>query len=76
MVVTFVLNIVSGLFSLAILHWLLQVYMLFIVFEGARYLMKVPENKLTSYTLIVSLILFVCPEFIKLVFNKLSVVLN
>lgn len=76
MVVTFVLNIVSGLFSLAILHWLLQVYMLFIVFEGARYLLKVPENKLTSYTLIVSLVLFVCPEFIKLVFNKLSVVLN
>lgn len=36
MVVTFVLDIVSGLFSISILHWILQFYTIFVVFEGAR----------------------------------------
>ena len=61
MVVTFVLDIVSGLFSISILHWILQFYTVFVVFEGARTLMKVNEEKLTRYTLIASVIIIVCP---------------
>lgn len=61
MVVTFVLDIVSGLFSISILHWILQFYTIFVVFEGARTLMKVNEEKLTRYTLIASVIIIVCP---------------
>ena len=76
MVVTFVLDIVSGLFSISILHWILQFYTIFVVFEGARTLMKVNETKLTRYTLIASDIIIVCPALIAAVFNELSVILN
>lgn len=74
MVVTFVLDIVSGLFSISILHWILQFYTVFVVFEGARTLMKVNEEKLTRYTLIASVIIIVCPALIAAVFNELSVI--
>lgn len=76
MVVTFALNIISGLFSISILHWILQFYTVFVVFEGARALMKVEESKLTRYTLIASVIIIVCPALIATVFNELSVILN
>ena len=33
MVVTFVLDIVSGLFSISILHWILQFYTIFVVYS-------------------------------------------
>ena len=73
MVVTFVLDIISGLFSISILHWILQFYTVFVVYEGARTLMKVEEAKLTRYTLIASVIVIVCPALIAAVFNELSV---
>lgn len=76
MVVTFVLDIISGLFSISILHWILQFYTVFVVYEGARTLMKVEEAKLTRYTLIASVIVIVCPALIAAVFNELSVILN
>lgn len=76
MVVTFVLEMVSGLFSISILHWILQFYTVFVVFEGARTLMRVDEAKLTRYTLIASVIIIVCPVLIAAVFNELSVILN
>lgn len=76
LVVTFVLDIVSGLFSISILHWILQFYTVFVVFEGARTLMGVERERLTRYTLIASLIIIVCPALIETVFNKLSVILN
>ena len=68
MVVTFVLDIISGLFSISILHWILQFYTVFVVYEGARTLMR--------YTLIASVIVIVCPALIAAVFNELSVILN
>ena len=76
MVVTFVVDIISGLFSISILHWILQFYTVFVVYEGARTLMKVEEAKLTRYTLIASVIVIVCPALIAAVFNELSVILN
>lgn len=76
MVVTFVLDIISGLFSISLLHWILQFYTVFVVLEGARRLIKVERIKLTPYTLIASVIIIVCPALIATVFNKLSVILN
>lgn len=76
MVVTFVLEIISGLFSISLLHWILQFYTVFVVLEGARRLIKVERIKLTRYTLIASVIIIVCPTLITIVFNKLSVILN
>ena len=59
-----------------VLHWILLFNTIFVVFEGARTLMKVNEEKLTRYTLIASVIIIVCPALIAAVFNELSVILN
>ena len=76
MVVIFVLNIISGLFSISILHWLLQFYTVFVVYEGARTLMKVEDDKLTRYALIASFLVIVCPWLIWAIFSELSLILN
>ena len=76
LVVTFVLQIVSGLFSILIIHWILQVYTLYVVFEGARRLMKIPEYRLTMYAIIATVVILLSPTLIDFIFNKLSVTLN
>ncbi len=76
MVVTFVLQIISGLFSILIIHWILQIYTLFVVFEGARNMMKINELRLTTYTIVATLTILLSPTVIEFIFNKLSVTLN
>lgn len=76
MVVIFALEIISGLFSISILHWILQFYTVFVVYEGARILMKVDEQNLTRYSLIIAVIIIVCPALISTLFTKLSLILN
>ena len=76
MVVLFVLDIIGGLFLIDVLHWILQVYTFFIVFEGARSFIKISEKQLTTYTIVASLIILLSPALIKTVFNLLSVTLN
>lgn len=76
MVIIFALEIISGLFSISILHWILQFYTVFVVYEGARILMKVDEKEQTRYTLIVSVLILLSPVVIITLFNKLSLFLN
>lgn len=76
MVVTFVLDIISGLFSISILRWILQFYTIIVVYEGARTLIEVEEKDLTRYSLIASLVVMFSPEVIAFIFNKLSIILN
>ena len=76
MVVIFVLNIISGLFSISILHWILQFYTEFVVYEGARLLLDVEEKLLTRFALVASLVIVASPELIAMIFNKLSLILN
>lgn len=76
MTVLFVLDIVNGLISIEILHWILLLYTVLVVFEGARRFLEIPENKLTSYTVVASILILVSPVMIEFVFNKLSVILN
>lgn len=76
MVVTFVLNIVCGLFAISLLKWIFQFYTVFVVYEGARTLMGVDEKNLTRYSLITSVIIILCPGLIATVFDKLSLILN
>lgn len=76
MVVIFALEIVSGLFSISILQWILQFYTVFVVYEGAHSMMNVEKQKLTHYSLLVSLIIIVCPSVISFIFDKLSVILS
>ena len=76
MVVTLVLDIITGLFSISILRWILQFYTVFVVYEGARTLMDVKDRDLTRYSLVVSLIVIVSPSLIATFFYKLSLILN
>lgn len=76
MVVVFALEIIGGLLSISFLHWILQFYTVFVVYEGARTLMKVDEQNLTRYSLMVSLCIIVCPAIISILFTKLSLILN
>ena len=76
MVVVFVLEVITGLFFISILRTILQFYTVFVVYEGARSLMKVAERDLTRYSLIASVVILVCPNLIAFVFEKLSLILN
>lgn len=76
MVVIFVLDTICPFFPIAILRWLLQLYTLFIVFEGARRYLDVKDTKLTSYTLVATILILLSPALIEFIFNKLSVILN
>ena len=76
MTVLFVLDIINGLISIEILHWILQLYTVVVVFEGARRFLEIPESKLTSYTVVASVLILLSPVMIEFVFNKLSVILN
>ena len=76
MVVIFVLNIVSSLFSIVILHWILQIYTIVVVFEGVRRWLEVPERRQVLFTLFATITILVCPMFIEYVFNELTVFLN
>lgn len=76
MTVVFVMNIVSGLISIELLHWILQIYTIVIVFEGARRMVRVGEERLTAYTVIATVVILICPALIEYIFNKLTVILN
>lgn len=77
MVVTFVLDIVTGLFpSFLILQLIFQFYVVYVVWEGAGRLMKVEENKRLVYTLSVSVFIIVAPMLIRWVFMRLSYLLQ
>ena len=73
MVVIFLLDIVLGLLpDFFILKLLLQFYTIFIVWEGASGIMKVPEKKMLSYTLVVSAVVLISPALISIIFKFLS----
>ena len=76
MVVTFVLDIMSGLFAISLLNYIFQFYTLFVVYEGARVLMEVHDTKLTRYSLLATVIIILSPALIGTIFNYLSVNLN
>lgn len=76
MVVAFLIQIVLGLFpDFRIIGWIVQFYVLFIVWEGTP-LLGVEEKDRLRVTLVGSIILIFCPAIISLVFNKLIYFLN
>lgn len=77
MVVTFLLDIIDGIVpGFFILRWILQFYVIFVVWEGVRILLKVEEQKQMAYTVMASFFIVLCPVLLGLVFNKLSFILN
>lgn len=77
LVVTFLLDIIAGIIpDFFILRWILQFYVIYVVWEGARILLKVDEQKRMAYTVMASLAIIACPSILGFIFNKLYVILN
>lgn len=76
MVVIFVLNIISGLVSIMVLHWILQIYTIVVAFEGTRRWLRIDESMQTSFAIVSTIVILVCPALIEFLFNELSVLLN
>lgn len=77
LVVTFLLQIIIGVLpDFYIIALLLQFYIVYVAWEGARHLMEITENDRLKFTLLSSLLLVVCPKLIQFVFHKLIIFLN
>lgn len=77
MVVIFILDCITGLFpSFLILKLILQFYTIYIVWEGAQRLMRIPERNLLLYTIVISLFIIISPVLIRWVFMRLSFLLQ
>ena len=76
-VVLFILQIVTGILpNFQIVSWLLQFYVVYIVWEGAKIFVKMEENDRLKYTLLTSFLLLACPFIIEFLFTKLVLILN
>ncbi len=77
MTVTFILEFITGLLpGFQILKLILQFYTVYIVWEGARSLMRIPERSLLPYAAAVSLFIIVLPALIQWAFKHLSFLLQ
>ncbi len=77
LVVTFLIQLVTGLLpDFRIVGWLLQFYILFVVWEGAPILIHIQEKDRLRFTIFSSLALILCPAVIQFVFNWLTAALN
>ena len=77
LVVSFLLKIITGLLpDFSIIGWLLQFYIVYVVWEGAPIVMQVEEKNRLRFTILSSLLLILCPAVIQFVFNKLTAILN
>ena len=76
-VVLFFLQIVTGILpNFQIVSWLLQFYVVYIVWEGVKIFVKIDEKDRLKYTLLASFLLLVCPFIIEVLFTKLILILN
>ncbi|WP_294470217.1 Yip1 family protein [uncultured Bacteroides sp.] len=77
LVVSFLLQIVTGLLpDFRIIAWLLQFYIVYVVWEGTPIMIGVEEKLRLKYTLFSSALLILCPMVIQIVFNRLTTLLN
>jgi len=77
MVVPFVLKIIVELIPpFFILKLIFQFYIIYILWEGARVLLKMNENKSSWFSIFASILIVVCPSVIEFIFNKLTVLLS
>ena len=69
----FVANILVELLPAAfILKWILQFYVLYVVWEGSEVLFGISEEKRLTFTIITTVAVVFSPEIINLLFNALS----
>ena len=77
MTVAFLLQIITAILpDLGIISMMLQFYVVYLVWEGSDKLLNVAEDKRTTFTVISSVILLVCPWLLHFVFDKLNILLN
>lgn len=77
LVVSFLLQMVTGLLpDFRIITWLLQFYIVYVVWEGVPAMMHIEEKQRLKFTLLSSVLLIICPAVILFVFNKLTAILN
>ena len=77
LVVLFVLKIIIGILpDFRIISWLLQFYIVYVVWEGSAKMMQVEEKDRLRFTIISSILLIACPTAIEWIFTKLTVMLN
>ena len=77
LVVLFMLKIIIGILpDFRVVSWLLQFYIVYVVWEGSAKVMQVAEKDRLRFTLLSSFLLIACPVVIEWMFNKLTVVLN
>ena len=77
MVVPFVLKIIVELIPpFFILKLIFQFYIIYVIWEGARILLKMNDNKSTWFSIFSSLVIILCPWIIELIFNQLTIILN
>lgn len=77
LVLPFLQNIIVGVLpDFWLIGLLLQFYIVYIVWEGARVLMEIDEKKRLRFTLLSSALLIICPAVIQFAFNKLTTLLN
>ena len=77
LVVTFITNIVTGLFpDFFLLGLLFQFYIVYIVWVGAGALLQVKEDIKLTFTIVATVLLVACPAIIQFVFTKLLGILN
>ncbi len=77
LVITFVIWMIDGILpDLAIIGSVFQFYIVYIVWEGVPVFFKINEKQRFKFTIIVSLLLLICPVIIKFIFNRLTMILN
>ena len=77
LIVTFLVNIVTGLLpEFGLIALILRFYIIYVIWVGADVLMNIKESQRLKYTLIVSLLLLVCPTGLRMIFGKLLVILS
>ncbi|MDR0962808.1 MAG: YIP1 family protein [Mediterranea sp.] len=75
--VIFVLRAIIGVLpDFQIIGLLLQLYTLYVVWEGTKTLLQVGEKERFAFSLSATLILIACPIVIQLVFDRLTLLLN
>ncbi len=77
MAVLFLLQIIVGVLpDFHVIAWLLQFYIIYMVWEGSRNLMEVEEKDRLRFTLVSSILLIACPAAVRLLFVRLTLLLN
>lgn len=77
MVVIFLITIFTALFTdLTVIGWMLQFYIVYIVWEGVPFMLPIDEKDRFRFTIFASIVLLICPALIHIIFNKLTGLLN